>query len=179
MTFCQCGCGLPVPIIKITDNKRGRIKGQPARWVQGHNIKNRPRSSGYQLRQALTHPRSSGHGYALEHVLIAERALGRPLPIGAEVHHADEDSLNNANQNLVICQDRAYHKLLHVRMRVVKAGGNPDTQRICSSCHQTKAFGAFYRMKSSINCGLQKRCIDCCKEHDRGRRRDGRQRSAA
>lgn len=49
------------------------------------------------------------------HRLRAEAALGKPLPHGAQVHHAD-GSLD-ANAPLVICQDAAYHKLLHQRMR--------------------------------------------------------------
>lgn len=69
-----------------------------------------------------------------EHRLIAERALGRPLPPGAIVHHVDEDPSNNRNDNLVICQDRDYHTLLHVRLRILQAGGDPNTDRICPDC---------------------------------------------
>ncbi len=68
------------------------------------------------------------------HVAIAEAALGKPLPIGAQVHHVDGDKWNNTPSNLVICQDRAYHFLLHVRDRVRRLGGNPNTQRTCADC---------------------------------------------
>jgi uncharacterized CHY-type Zn-finger protein len=34
----------------------------------------------------------------------------------------------------VICQDAAYHLLLHARTRIVRAGGSPNTQRICGHC---------------------------------------------
>ena len=64
----------------------------------------------------------------------AENAFGGPLPPGVEVHHADGSKA--ADAPLVICPDRAYHRLLHVRMRVQAAGGNPNTQRICSRCKQ-------------------------------------------
>jgi len=56
-----------------------------------------------------------------EHILVAEKALGKPLPPGAEVHHLDENRRNNKPNNLVICPSRAYHKLLHMRMRQLKA----------------------------------------------------------
>jgi hypothetical protein len=41
-----------------------------------------------------------------EHRLLATRALGRPLPRKAHVHHHDGDGRNNKG-NLVICPDMA------------------------------------------------------------------------
>jgi hypothetical protein len=35
--LCQCGCGLSAPVAKRTDTARGRIKGQPMRFIRGHN----------------------------------------------------------------------------------------------------------------------------------------------
>jgi hypothetical protein len=34
---CECGCGLPAPIATRTDSRRGHIKGQPVRFISGHN----------------------------------------------------------------------------------------------------------------------------------------------
>lgn len=69
------------------------------------------------------------------HVLIAEKVLGKPLPIGADVHHADGNRANNANSNLVICPNRKYHMLLHMRMRAV-AAGVPAHFRMCEICRK-------------------------------------------
>jgi hypothetical protein len=69
----------------------------------------------------------------LKHVLIAEKAIGHELPCGAIVHHADGTKKNNANRNLVICPDKAYHNLLHMRMRSV-AAGFPAHFRRCEYC---------------------------------------------
>jgi hypothetical protein len=71
----------------------------------------------------------------MEHVRVAEAALGKPLPLFAKVHHVDKNKSNNAATNLVICPNEAYHQLLHQRMRALDACGNPDW-RICSFCQQ-------------------------------------------
>ncbi len=84
-----------------------------------------------------TYPERNGQR---EHVRVAERALGHALPPGAEVHHVDRDKTNNTNHNLVICQDHGYHRLLHRRARILHAGGNPNTQRICTSCKELVAL---------------------------------------
>lgn len=58
--------------------------------------------------------------YKLEHIVIAERALGKPLPEGAVVHHVDRDGTNNNTKslwNLIVCPDQGYHLLLHARAR--------------------------------------------------------------
>lgn len=87
------------------------------------------------------------HGYKLmhsggkqrhEHILVAERALGKPLPIGAVVHHIDENKLNNTPTNLVICQDDAYHFLLHQRQRAIDACGHAHWRK-CPFCKQYDA----------------------------------------
>ncbi len=48
--------------------------------------------------------------------IVAQRALGHPLPPEAVVHHVNGVNTDNRRQNLVICQDREYHRLLHHRM---------------------------------------------------------------
>jgi hypothetical protein len=66
--------------------------------------------------------RTESGEYKFEHVLIAEKALGKPLPKGAVVHHVDRDSMNNNTKspwNLVVCPDQAYHLLLHARVRAL------------------------------------------------------------
>lgn len=69
------------------------------------------------------------------HVAKAEKALGRILPYGAVVHHADGDPANNENTNLVICPDEAYHNLLRIRLRAFQACGNPNWLK-CYFCKE-------------------------------------------
>lgn len=141
MNACECGCGL---LTRLRN-------GVPRRFINGHNkrmvavVKD-------------TYRRTGRTGYV--HVAVAERALGRRLPAGAVVHHVDENPLNNLTSNLVICQDAAYHKLLHYRARIVAAGGNPNTHKLCSACglKPLTEFGPCVRDKSS---GLQNLCRKC------------------
>jgi HNH endonuclease len=35
--LCECGCGQLAPVPKFSQPSRGRIKGEPLRFVQGHN----------------------------------------------------------------------------------------------------------------------------------------------
>lgn len=92
------------------------------------------------------------------HRARAEAALGHPLPKGAQVHHAD--GTKSDRSPLVICQDAAYHSLLHRRMRIKAAGGNPNTDAVCGRCGAVKSVSEFTRRASSGS-GLCPICRDC------------------
>lgn len=106
------------------------------------------------------HPRATRGGHVLEHIVIAERALGKPLPPGVLVHHVNEIKQDNRNQNLVVCQDNAYHKLIHARMRIIKAGGNPDLDKICCRCKKCLPRANFAKCARETD-GLHDTCRTC------------------
>lgn len=39
---CECGCGEPVGLAKETNRRHGHVKGQPLRFVAGHNSRRKP-----------------------------------------------------------------------------------------------------------------------------------------
>jgi len=99
------------------------------------NVDRQLRPKGYRVRMAPDHPRANSKGCVLEHILIVERVIGRFLRNDEEVHHANGDRHDNRNANLVACQDRAYHMLLHLRMRARAACGHADWLK-CTYCGQ-------------------------------------------
>ena len=40
--LCECGCGLPAPIARQTNNKLGYTRGQAQRFIRGHGNKGKP-----------------------------------------------------------------------------------------------------------------------------------------
>lgn len=146
--YCGCGCGERTAIAKDTNRSKSRVKGKPIRFVSGHNRRLVPsqrtkrlvRSDGYIKVYEPAHPNANGWGYVSEHVVVAARALGRPLPLGAVVHHVNGNKSDNRPGNLVICPDNAYHRLLHVRTDAMRACGDP-TWRKCDFCKQYDAPG--------------------------------------
>lgn len=135
MSVCGCGCGAVV--------RSGKS------FAQGHH--NRTQSYREQLSRAryAGGAGNNGSGYLTirqplqirgqyVHVAVAEKALGRSLPSGAEVHHVNEDHGDNRPTNLVICPTRAYHLMLHVRAKAFDACGHADWRR-CGYCKQWDA----------------------------------------
>lgn len=94
-----------------------------------------------------------------EHILVAEKALGKRLPKGAEVHHVNEIRTDNRPENLVICPGAGYHRLLHRRMEARDACGNPNWVK-CSVCKQ---------YDDPVNLSNRKQHPECQKARDRKR----------
>lgn len=132
-----------------------RMGSKNGSWKGGRTI-----SVGYVRVLMPEHHRADGNGYTAEHVLVAERALGRPLEKKHPVHHHDENRSNNANGNLVICEDLKYHKLLHTRMSILRRGGNPNTDKWCPHCERLLPQARFHRDRRQPD-GLNRQCKQC------------------
>jgi len=120
---CSVYFGVSRPIVKVWARKAGitrtvresyalreskRDKG--TRWNGGRSLGYKP---GY---IALYTGFDNGIStYRSEHILLAEKALGRSLKRGEIIHHINGDGLDNRNTNLLVC-DRSYHSWLHQKM---------------------------------------------------------------
>jgi len=147
MKKCLCGCGQETTIIKETCKTRGLIAGQYHKYIRGHNIsrgsKNpfwrggrfiaKIKNRAYILVKSWNHPRANRWGYVFEHVLFAEKSLGENLPANAIIHHHDGNGTNNNPGNLVVCENNAYHKILHLRQKALKESGSVNLRK-CVFC---------------------------------------------
>ena len=111
--ICECGCGGRTALAAHTDIKRGRFKGYPARYIQGHapwlagarhqwwrggRIVD---SHGYvRVRAPKGHPTALANGYMAEHRLVMEGVLGRYLEPNESVHHINGVRSDNRPENL-------------------------------------------------------------------------------
>ena len=159
--YCHCGCGKKTPLSPRNDKQKGWIKGEPYKFLKDHICNVRPKGQvAYRWKGGMkkwpsgrvgiympNHKRANGV-YVLRYVLIAEKALGKALPKGVIIHHFDEIPSNDENVNLIICENDTYHKLLHQRMRALKACGNADWKK-CKLCKQyDNPENLYYNKKS-------------------------------
>ena len=107
-------------------------------------IKNRKRivtTLGYVMYWKPEHSKAdkqgSFRGYCYEHILVAERTLGRPLEPDEEVHHLDFFRANNTPRNLLVLRD-SEHSKLHAWLR--ETYGDPVVKQLTYSDNKNKRF---------------------------------------
>lgn len=87
----------------VSDSMRG--ENNPA-WKGGSYIEP---EKGYRMIRQPEHHRARANGYVLEHIVIAEKILGRRLKPNEEVHHKDRDRANNDPTNLQVYDSHLEH----------------------------------------------------------------------
>lgn len=162
MKLCECGCSEAMD----STTRKGKLR----RFIAGHYFRyfNRmnPSVGGDKSTNWKGGRRTTSHGYALvrrvgdyvyEHIDKAEKALGHSLPEGAEVHHVNRIKSDNSNTNLVICQDSAYHQLLHARQRAYDATGNASMMK-CRLCKQWETPELLQRVSTRRHMAHHAKC---------------------
>lgn len=131
--LCLCGCGNPtrLPNHKYLCGHQNKNKNgmNAVGWKGG--VKN---DNGYVAIFKPDHPKNRS-GYVLEHVIMAEKALGKYLPDNAVVHHINGIRNDNRPENLVILQDNSYHRTIHKRTKALEICGNADFEK-CAFCKE-------------------------------------------
>jgi len=110
-----------------------------------------------------------------EHIIIAVFAFGGPLPSGYEVHHVNELKDDNRPTNLVICETRRLHHLLHAvpelleqcewlqepgkSVRIFRAFDPPGTY-FCVRCKASRPLNTFARSAKYAS-GVRGECSGC------------------
>ena len=142
--YCHCGCGKKTNIAEENHPSRGVLKGKPMKYICGHTWKNKsnPNMAGannpswvggksycgpYPIIRKPSHPRSN-RGYICEHILIAEKILGKYINLPIVVHH-------HSSNELVICENQSYHLFLHKRKRALQSCGHSHWLK-CTICKQ-------------------------------------------
>ena len=88
--------------------------------------------AGYVMIYDPDHKRASSNGYVREHIIIAEKALGKELPVGSQIHHMGD---TGDNSKIVICENQEYHYLIHARQAAMEVCGDPN-KRKCKFCKE-------------------------------------------
>ncbi len=147
--FCSLRCAIA-----------GRSGTKSPLWKGGRCIPKDPKAA-----ISLTVAVGAKAPRALEHRVIAERALGHALPKGAEVHHFNVNRHDNRGVNLVICENHAYHYLLENRGRRLRDTGSLDLKR-CRRCNDIKPLALFNHNKSVWD-GKARYCKECSHQKHR------------
>jgi hypothetical protein len=109
-------------------------------WKGGRTIT----EHGYVLiKVGRDHHLADVRGYAYEHRVVAETAIGRRLRPGEHVHHIDHNTLNNSPDNLHVAESAWHHRVIHRRVgHDRRKPGEPNPLVKCA-CGCGEAFQGF------------------------------------
>uniref|UniRef100_A0A6M3LBL2 Putative HNH endonuclease n=1 Tax=viral metagenome TaxID=1070528 RepID=A0A6M3LBL2_9ZZZZ len=145
--FCECGCGMKTKLATQTNRKKGWVKGEPLRSINGHLQKLHKGDKAFNwkggkhshLNRTLVfkpdHHRAMQDGYVKNSILVVEEVTGLKIKKPTVIHHIDEDSMNDSPSNFVVCENQAYHNFIHKRKRAYDACGNVNWLK-CPFCKE-------------------------------------------
>lgn len=116
--------------------------------------------NGYKLIYLPNHHMAFSNGCVYEHIVEAEKMLGRKLKKGEVVHHKDKNRENNSFNNLMVFASNGDHVSFHNGLDIVKINDvyvaieTNKERNLCPICGKEKS------KTSSV-------CIDCCNKNKR------------
>lgn len=112
-------------------------------WKGGKRINH----NGYVEILQPDHPRARGNGYVFEHILVAEKKLGRPINLNEDVHHINRIKTDNSPENITVLL-----KSEHPKEHKQKPTGIYKTCPICGRSFYVKPSHMEKRTTCSIKC---------------------------
>ncbi|NEC17906.1 HNH endonuclease [Streptomyces parvus] len=97
-------------------------------WKGGRTIA----SNGYVLIKQPGHHRADCRGYVYEHIVVAEKAIGRPVVKGEQVHHKNHIKTDNRPENLQVKASRAAHAAEHRKRTDLRGLDEPNVTISCA-----------------------------------------------
>ena len=101
-------CGKKIAYRATRCNKcRDRSGSKNPKWIGG-KVKTH---EGYIQVLCADHPNKNNRGYVLEHRLLMEKKIGRPLTNNEIVHHKNGNVSDNRISNLILCTPSEHAKI--------------------------------------------------------------------
>ena len=109
----------------------------------------------YKRKFIPNHPRAQkDNGCVYEHILVAEKILGRSLKEHEKVHHKDENKLNNSPENLIVFQTAEDHNRFHKGGVLIFHNDGTYTSEYehnkCKNCGKNCTYGAKYCLECHL-----------------------------
>ena len=126
----DCNRGRPMPEhvrIAVSKANKGRKKSEATKQKlsaakkknfdglvkAGHKQR---RTDGYISRYAPEHPQATKNGYVMEHIIVMQKAIGKPIKEDEVVHHINHNRSDNRIENLKLMKKHD-HMQMHMRLR--------------------------------------------------------------
>jgi hypothetical protein len=125
---CECGCGSPAPLASQTDPKRGWVKGQPLRFVHGHNRRGKQNSVEHRAKISTSNLGRKGFDSGSSHPNWKGDQAG---------YEAIHIYLNDHFPKVGICDECKHPRRTHYALITGRSysRNRDDYRELCSPCH--------------------------------------------